>query len=281
MMVTIQNLKFTYSRRKQLFEGLDLNLSNGHIYGLLGKNGTGKSTLLHLMSGLLFPQSGSIKILDFVPEERDVEFLQDLFLIPEEFAIADVTPKKYVDLYASFYPRFDKEQYKKYLKEFEIEADCSMASMSMGQCKKAFIAFALACNTRVLMMDEPTNGLDIPSKTQFRKIVASVATEDRCIVISTHQVRDLENLIDAVVILENHQIVFNESIDEIACKYSFVSYTDSDKPDQLLYDEPGVIGGRAIILNRKELPSRVDMEVLFNAVTSGDQEINGLFTTKI
>lgn len=280
-MVAIQNLKFTYSRRKRLFEGLDLSLSNGHIYGLLGKNGTGKSTLLHLMSGLLFPQSGSIEVLDFIPEERDVEFLRNLFLIPEEFVVADVTPERYADLYASLYPRFNEKQYKDYLKEFDIEPGCSMARMSMGQRKKAFIAFALACNTRILMMDEPTNGLDIPSKTQFRKIIASVATDDRCIVISTHQVRDLENLIDAVVILENHRIVFNEPIDEIACKYSFISYTDSDKPDQLLYDEPGVIGGRAIVLNRKEVPSRVDMEILFNAVTSGDREISGLFTTKI
>ncbi|MDR3062496.1 MAG: ABC transporter ATP-binding protein [Dysgonamonadaceae bacterium] len=280
-MITIQNLEFTYSRRKRLFEGLNLSLSSGHIYGLLGKNGTGKSTLLHLMSGLLFPRSGGIEISGFLPGKRDVSFLEELFLIPEEFVVPDVTPERYAGLYASFYPHFDQGQYHKYLEEFEIEADHSMMKMSMGQRKKAFIAFALACNTRILMMDEPTNGLDIPSKTQFRRIIASVATEDRCIIISTHQVRDLENLIDTVVILENHQIVFNESIDDIACKYSFVSYTDSDKPDQLLYDEPGIIGGKAIVPNRKEGPSRVDMEILFNAVTSSKKEVSGLFTTKI
>ncbi len=279
-MVTISNLEFTYSRRKRLFDNLNLSLSNGHIYGLLGKNGTGKSTLLHLLSGLLFPQSGTIVASGSNPGKREVLFLQELFLVPEEFATPAVTPEKYADLYSSFYPRFDEAQYNEYLKEFEVEKDNSLAKMSMGQRKKAFIAFALACNTRILLMDEPTNGLDIPSKTQFRKIIASVATGERCIVISTHQVRDLENLIDAVVILEDHRIVFNESIDDIAAKYCFVSYTDSEKPVTMFYDEPGVIGGKAIIPNQKGNSSRVDMEILFNAVTSSKQEVSAVFTTK-
>ena len=280
-MVEISELKFMYSKRKRLFDELNLSLSNGHIYGLLGKNGAGKTTLLHLMSGLLFPDSGTIVASGFVPGKREVAFLQDFFLVPEEFAISGLTPAKYAQLYASFYPRFDENQYNEYLKEFEVDTEDSINKMSMGQRKKTFIAFALACNTRILLMDEPTNGLDIPSKTQFRKIIASIATDDRCIVISTHQVRDLENLIDAVVVLENHRIVFNESVDDIAAKFSFVSYTDSDKPEQPLYDEPGVMGGKAIVANQKETPSRVDMEILFNAVTSTKKEGNAIFTTKI
>ena len=280
-MIEISNLQFMYNKRKRLFDELNLSCSNGHIYGLLGKNGTGKSTLLHLMSGLLFPQSGSIVASGFVPGKREVAFLQDIFLVPEEFAVPGLTPAKYARLYASFYPRFDENQYNEYLNEFEVDTEDPMNKMSMGQRKKTFIAFALACNTRILLMDEPTNGLDIPSKTQFRKIIASIATEDRCIVISTHQVRDLENLIDAVVILEGHQIVFNESIDDVASKFSFVSYTDSDKPEQILYDEPGVMGGKSIVPNAKGNPSRVDMEILFNAVTSTKKNGNAIFTTKI
>ncbi len=280
-MVTISDLKFTYSKRKRLFDKLNLNLSNGHIYGLLGKNGTGKSTLLHLLSGLLFPQTGTIVAAGFFPGKREVAFLRDFFLVPEEFFVPNVTPVRYADLYAPFYPHFDDNQYNQYLREFEVSPGDSLLKMSMGQRKKAFIAFALACNTRILLMDEPTNGLDIPSKTQFRKIIASIATDERCIVISTHQVRDLENLIDTVVILEDHRIVFNKSIDDVAAEYSFVSYTDSDKPEKILYDEPGVIGGKAIISNQKGISSRVDMEILFNAVTSSRKEVSSLFTTKI
>ncbi len=279
-MITISDLKFTYSRRKRLFDNLNLNLFNGHIYGLLGKNGTGKSTLLHLLSGLLFPQSGTIVSAGFVPGNREVAFLQDFFLVPEEFFVPDVTPVRYADLYASFYPHFDNDQYNRYLREFEVASGDSLLTMSMGQRKKAFIAFALACNTRILLMDEPTNGLDIPSKTQFRKIIASIATDERCIVISTHQVRDLENLIDTVVMLEDHRIVFNKSIDDVAMEYRFVSYTDSDKPNQILYDEPGVVGGKAIVSNENEIPSKVDMEILFNAVTSTRKEVSSVFTTK-
>ena len=265
-MVTIKNLYFTYSKRNTLFENLNLTLSEGHIYGLLGKNGTGKTTLLSLVSGLLFPAEGKIDVRGKNPGKRQVDFLQELFLVSEEFELPDVSPKSYEALYSSFYPHFDREQYHHYLKELEVDADDKMNKMSMGQRKKAYISFALACNTQLLLMDEPTNGMDIPSKAQFRKLIASLATENRCIVISTHQVRDLENLIDVIVILDNHRIVFNQSVDAISEKFSFVSYNQTEVAGQFLYEETGALGGKGITENLSGHPSRVDMELLFNGV---------------
>jgi ABC-2 type transport system ATP-binding protein len=213
--------------------------------------------------------------------KREVDFLQNLFLVSEEFDLPDVSPKTYAALYSSFYPHFDKEQYAYYLQEFEIDAGRAMNKMSMGQRKKAYIAFALACNTRLLLMDEPTNGMDIPSKAQFRKLIASMATENRCIVISTHQVRDLENLIDTIVILENHRIVFNQSVDEKNEKLSFVSYHHTDAAGQFLYEEAGALGGKGIASNRSGSPSRVDIELLFNGIITEKETISGLFTNNI
>ncbi len=277
-MIAISNLCFTYSKKQSLFDELSLTLSPGRIYGLLGKNGTGKTTLLNLMAGMLFPQEGKIEIQGKIPARRQVGFLQEFFLLPEEFYVPEVNPREYAKLYASFYPAFSSEQYNQYLKELEVDPKHKLNKMSMGQRKKAFIAFALACNTRVLLMDEPTNGLDIPSKTQFRRLLASVATEDRYLIISTHQVRDLENLIDSVVILENHRIVFNHNLDEVASRLSFVAYNDSEKPTGYLYDEPGVLGGKVIVRNTSETPSRIDMELLFNAIVAGKNGIPELFT---
>ena len=243
-MIEIKNLYFAYNKRNKLFENLNLTLSEGHIYGLLGKNGTGKTTLLSLVSGLLFPADGKIDVCGKNPAKRRVDFLRELFLVSEEFDLPNVSPMGYAALYSSFYPCFDEEQYRYYLSEFEVNAAEKMQKMSMGQRKKAYISFALACNTRLLLMDEPTNGMDIPSKAQFRKLIAAIAAENRCIVISTHQVRDLENLIDTIVILENHQIVFNQSVDAISEKLSFVSYRNPEEAGQLLYDETEALGGK-------------------------------------
>ncbi len=280
-MITIKSLYFTYNKHYKLFENLSLTLSEGRIYGLLGKNGTGKTTLLSLISGLLFPQEGKIDVLGKNPGKRQVDFLQELFLVSEEIYIPDVTPRGYAALYVSFYPHFDEKQYNDYMQEFEINQENKINKMSMGQRKKVYIAFALACNTKVLLMDEPTNGMDIPSKSQFRKLIASVATENRYIVISTHQVRDLENLIDTIVVLENHRIVFNQDMESISEKLSFVSYNnDADITGQLLYKESGVFGGKGITSNQSANPSRVDIELLFNGIISEKENITGLFTPK-
>ncbi len=279
-MITITNLSFAYNKRKRLFEDLTLRLSPGRIYGLLGKNGTGKTTLLNLMSGMLFPHEGKIDVMGNIPGKRQTGFLRELFLVPEEFFVPDVHPVQYAKLYASFYPRFDDSQYHFYLKELEVDPEQCLPKMSMGQRKKAFIAFALACNTRILLMDEPTNGLDIPSKTQFRRLLASVATDERCLLISTHQVRDLDNLIDTVVVLEKNRIIFNETIDTVAGKLTFKTYNESEKPAGILYDEPGMLDGKAILANQSGKPSRIDMELLFNAIVSGKSAITDLFTSK-
>ena len=277
-MVTIKNLYFTYSKHNKLFENLNLTLSDGHIYGLLGKNGTGKTTLLSLISGLLFPLEGTMDVRGKNPVKRQIDFLQELFLVSEEFDLPDVSPMGYATLYSSFYPHFDEKQYRHYLKEFEVDAGSVMTKMSMGQRKKAYISFALACNTRLLLMDEPTNGMDIPSKAQFRKLIASIATENRCIVISTHQVRDLENLIDTIVVLENHQIIFNQSVDTISEKLSFVFYHHAEATGQFLYEEIEALGNKGIAANPSGSPSRVDMELLFNGLISEKGKITALFT---
>jgi ABC-2 type transport system ATP-binding protein len=189
-MIELSNLSFSYTR-ETLFSQLDLSLRPGNICGLLGKNGAGKTTLLKLLAGLLFPQKGKARIMGMRPNDRSPAFLQELSFLPEEFSLPSVSPKKYEQLYAPFYPRFRSALFSNYLSEFEIEPNQNLDRCSFGQKKKFLLAFGLSTDSRLTLLDEPTNGLDIPSKRQFRKALASVLTDDRLIVISTHQARDL------------------------------------------------------------------------------------------
>lgn len=271
-MVRINNLSFGYSKRTLLFENLQLSLSKGHIYGLLGKNGAGKSTLLKNMIGLAFPQSGTCLINNQPAYKRLPQVLEEVYFIPEEIYVPSLTVRQFVNNTALFYPKFSQTKFYQYLAEFDVDQDAVLTKLSFGQQKKFMIAFGLASNTSLLVMDEPTNGLDIPSKVQFRKIMASAITEDRCMIISTHQVRDLDSLIDTVVILHNREIVVNQELDSIAEQLTFTTIP-ANQSHTVLYAEDSVRGKQAILPNTTGAYSKVDMELLFNAIISGEQNI--------
>lgn len=274
-MISIQHLSFSYKKQRPLFQDLNLELQAGHIYGLLGKNGAGKSSLLKHIAGLLFPQKGSCTVMGYDAHLRRPAFLQNLFLVPEEFYLPQVHIKNYLRTYAPFYPNFDERAFLDYLDEFKIPANQRLTEMSYGQKKKVLISFALATNTKVLIMDEPTNGLDIPSKSQFRKIIASALSSDRCIVISTHQVRDLDNLIDNIVIIDNHRIIFRQDVEEVTTRLVFKAVTQLDGKE--LYADSSLKGHAIVAENDGTQRSRVDMELLFNAVLEQPERITQIF----
>ena len=274
-MIAIKNLNFSYTKNKRIFSDLNLDLDTGHIYGLLGKNGAGKSTLLKNMIGLVYPNSGEILILGQNVQQRNPSLLQEICFIPEDLYLPDVSVKSYLKSNTCFYPNFDESYFQKLFTEFQIPANQNLGNMSYGQKKKFLISFGLATNTKVVIMDEPTNGLDIPSKAQFRKVLAAVMNEDRVIVISTHQVRDLDNLIDSVIILDQHRIVLNESIQTIADRLHFKKVTELSQ--DILYAEQGIGTYNVISTNADFEDSKIDLELLFNAVTVENEKITNQF----
>lgn len=273
-MIQVDHLDFRYRKGKDVFSGLDLTLTKGHVYGLLGKNGAGKSTLLKLMCGLLFPQQGQLSVMGYIPRERKPSFLSDLFFIPEEIFLPEMKMCDYGRLIAPFYPNFQLSQLEAYMDEFEVSAKEKLNKMSYGQRKKALISLGLACNTRLLVMDEPTNGLDIPSKSHFRRLISSVATEERCVVISTHQVRDLENLIDALVIIDESRILVNTTTDQVTDRLMFKSLREED---EALFAEVSLKGRWGVVPNSKHEDSKLDMELFFNAVLENPEKIRQIF----
>ncbi len=271
-MINIKNLTFGYKKNQQLFRELTLDLKAGSIYGLFGMNGAGKTTLLKHISGMLFPQQGECLIFEKDVKERTPEIMANIYIIPEEFVLPSIKISTFAELHAPFYPRFSYELFEKYLKEFEISNGKNLTKYSYGQKKKFLIAFGLATQTNVLLMDEPTNGLDIPSKSQFRRIMAAAATEDQCIVISTHQVRDLASIIDHVIVLDNGKIIFHKSTFDIGEKLSFGKLREASN-QQVLYAEE-VLGGKAAIYQNNGQDTAIDLELLFNAIIKDPQVIN-------
>jgi len=276
-MLQVSNLSFGYNKKRLLYKDLSLSLEKGSIYGLLGKNGAGKSTLLKNLVGLLFPKKGHISVNGFTPHKRQPAFLETVYMIPEEVYVPSLTISGYMKLYAPFYPGFDKEKFYQYLEQLEVTGPDKLNTLSFGQQKKFIIAFAFACNTEVLLLDEPTNGLDIPSKIKFRKLISSILTEDRIIVISTHQIRDLDHLIDQVIIIDQGDLLLKASIDQIATRLNFKVVGEIADENKVLYSEESLKGYSIVAENTDGEDSKVNLEHLFNAVTGNAEKVKSMF----
>lgn len=274
-MISINNLHFSY-KKTPVFSGINATMKPGRIYGVLGRNGTGKSTLLYTIAGLVRPQSGEVVVNGFNPFQRDAAFLQSVFLVPEEFYLPDISIPNLIKYYSPFYPDFDQSSFGQYISQFDIPADATLLSMSYGQKKKALISFGLATNTQTLLMDEPTNGLDLISKGQLRKIIAGAINEGKCFIISTHQVKDLENLIDDVVILNDTRILFNENLAKVSKKLSFQISFEPEYGDEVIYQEQLLRGSAIVKRNLGNEESRIDLELLYKATMNDSERIQSI-----
>ena len=277
-MLKISDLAFSYSGNDcKVFNDFSLSFEKGAVYGLLGLNGTGKSTLLYLLTGLLRPQQGSVVYKGEDVQKRLPSTLSDMFIVPEEFELPKMSIKRYAALHAGFYPNFSYEQLQKNLAMFGLDDSVVFNNLSMGQQKKAFMCYALATNTSLLVMDEPTNGLDIPSKSEFRRLIASNMTDDKTIIISTHQVRDIDSLLDHIVIIDGSQVLLNASSDEICRRLLFAEQPISEPTDGALFVQPSVAGNSVILPNEFDEESRLNLELLFNGVLAERDKFAVLF----
>ncbi|MBR4065942.1 MAG: ATP-binding cassette domain-containing protein [Bacteroidaceae bacterium] len=262
-MIAIENLSFAYSKFKVL-DNISTTFEQGKIYGLLGSNGVGKSTMFKLLCGLLTTKEGTISIDGCTPHGRKPSFLSKIFYVPEDFEGPAISIKNYAAGVAQFYPNYDAGLFARLLEDFEIDVTRKFTSLSLGQRKRAILALALAVRTDYLFLDEPTNGLDIPSKAEFRKMVAAAMDEKRTIIISTHQVKDVENLLDHIMILDRKAVLLDKSVSDIQKEFRFdISPT---APADALYVEPGLGGCCSISRNTAGEESRINIELLFNYI---------------
>ena len=274
-MLIIEKLTFRYSRRKPpVLDDFSMEIGSGSVVGLLGPNGAGKSTLLYLIAGALTPGSGQVLFKGKSTRKRQPSVISDIFIVPEEFSLPAVTISEFVILNGGFYPRFSAEDLSRQPETFDIDPTQNLGSMSMGQKKKAYMCFALACNTSLLLMDEPTNGLDIPAKSTFRRFIASNMNEERTIVISTHQVRDIDKILDHVIIIDNKQVLFDRSVSDITANLRFVTTNDPAMLTASLFTQPNVGGANIILPNDTETETDINLESLFGLALSNPHLLN-------
>lgn len=276
-MIKAEHLCFGYGKNKQVFNDFNLEIEKGKIIGLLGKNGTGKSTLLYIICGLLKPSHGNVTIKGIDIRRRLPQTLSDIYLVPEEFDLPNLSMKQFVKLNSGFYPNFSNETLNTCLNDFDLGMDINLGELSMGQKKKAYMCFALATNTSLLLMDEPTNGLDIPSKSQFRKVIASGMTDEKTIIISTHQVRDIDRLLDHITIIDGTEVLLNKSVKEITERFYFCEQSMNEPTDGALFIQPSVQGNSIIMENKFNEESPMNLEVLFNAILAERNKIQEVF----
>ena len=279
-MLKVENLTFSYRRKSRpVLDGFSLNVDAGGVYGLLGRNGAGKSTLLYLISGLLTPRSGQVLFRGVNTRRRLPATLSDIFIVPEEFTLPRIPLKDYMKANAPFYPRFSEEDLRRHLEIFDMDTELNLGSLSMGQKKKAFMSFALACNTSLLLMDEPTNGLDIPGKSAFRRFIASNMTDERSIVISTHQVRDIDRLLDHIIIMDNSEVILNERVDCVTDRLKFLVTDSPSVIEAALYSQPSIGGMNVILPNDDETDTELNLESLFEMSMARPDVLKDLFNS--
>ena len=268
-MINFTNVSFDYPKKK-LFTDLSFELAKWRVYGLLGENGTGKTTIINLICGTLFAKNGVVSVNGKNSKDRLASMYENMYLIPEEFQLPSIYLASFIKAYAPFYPNFSHERMTDYIARFKVDINTRLDKMSMGQRKKALISFGFATGCSVMLLDEPTNGLDIPSKSVFRSMIAEIANEDRIIIISTHQIRDLDMLLDSVMILDDNNLVLNTTITEIEDKLYFGS---SNQMENVLYSD----GGLAVRKNTNADESVVNIEILFNAFINNKEEFSRIF----
>ncbi len=260
-MVTFEAVTFGYGKRP-LFEGLDLVVRPGSTVGLLGLNGAGKTSLLKLGAGALFPAAGRVKIFGRESRRREASLLADVCFVPEDPWAPALTPAGWLSRYGVFRPRMDIPLFDSLMKEFSLDSGQKVSKMSYGQRKKFAVAAALSSGARAVFLDEPTNGLDIPSKAQFRRALAMAASEERIFIVSTHQARDLENLLDPIVIIHEGKVLCSFPASALAERLS-AERLPALEGRQVVYAEKDALGWTALLPGRGG--SGVDLEFAFNA----------------
>ncbi len=277
-MLNIKNCTFNYRHKGEpTIDDFSLNLKEGGVYGLLGSNGAGKTTLLQLISGLLTPVSGEVTLDGENTRLRHPSTLEKIFFVPEEIDLPPLKLDTFINLNGALYPKFSKEEMYHHLDTLGLPRDIRLDKLSMGQKKKVALSFAMACNTKILLMDEPTNGLDIPAKSAFRKYVIESMSDDRIFVISTHQVRDVSQILDHILIMDKRKVLLDRTVSEIQDKMKFTETVNNELINNALYAVKGLGGASVILPNEDGDDSELNIELLFDFAISDPEKLNSLF----
>jgi len=210
--ITITDLTKRFGNMTAL-ENIDLEVEKGQIVGLLGPNGSGKTTLIKIMTGLLQPTSGNITING---KEPGIETKKIVAYLPDRNALPDhMTTKQLINLYEDFFEDFDRENAERMATDLGLDFDQEMKKMSKGTKEKLQLILVMARRSEVYLLDEPIGGVDPATRDYILRTIISNYNEEAIVLISTHLIADIEQVLDDVIFIKEGKIVLHKSAEEI------------------------------------------------------------------
>jgi len=222
------------NKKVHAVDGLNLNVPEGSIYGLLGRNSAGKTTTIRMAMGLARPTAGEIKVFGLNPavDPERVTVLRQVGYVPEDKMLAALTPRKLLELNRSFYPEtWSDDLARKVVKRLELPLDTPFLKLSLGNKTKSALATAIAQRSSLLILDEPTTGLDpIALDELLRLLVEDCTAEGRTIFLSTHQLTEIEQIADHIGIMDRGRILLEGPLDDIRSSFRRLIVTGTALP---------------------------------------------------
>lgn len=197
---------------------VSISLEGGKIYGLLGPNGSGKTTLMRLISGLFYPTKGEIEIMS---EKKSIVSKASVAYMPTESFFYDYMKIKDVEqFFIDFFEDFDATKFDELLKKMNLSKNLKVSALSSGMNAKLRVAVTMARRAKIYLLDEPLNGIDLVARDAIMSAIIQEAREDNVIIISSHLIDVMENVLDDVIFIKEGQIVINENAEEAREKYN-------------------------------------------------------------
>jgi len=234
-LLRIERLSKSFGRHRVLRD-FDLGIESGRVYGLLGRNGEGKTTLARILMGVIPADAGGIYYRGRKIAFRDSAYKREFGYIPEDpFFYEEMTVQGSMDFNARFYPRWDRKRAAADLERFALDSKARIRTFSRGMKLKLELAMALAASPEFLILDDPTSGLDVPTRRDFlRDIIRELAASGTTILFATHLVHELERIVERLLILHGGRLVLDEDFDKVKAQTRmnlediFVSFVSKD-----------------------------------------------------
>jgi ABC-2 type transport system ATP-binding protein len=222
-MVSISGLQKSY-KNKQVLNDVNLTLSAGQILGLVGPNGAGKTTCLQALLGLI-SYDGNIDVLGYNPRKNrekmlaDVAYIADVAVLPKWIKVSQA-----LTYMQGVHPNFNRQKAEAFLAKTNIPATAKVNTLSKGMVTQLHLALILAVDAKILILDEPTLGLDILTRRQFyTHLLEDFYDKDKCIIVTTHQIEEIEHILTDVAFIREGKIVLNQSLDDIRIRFKLVA----------------------------------------------------------
>lgn len=264
-MIQLNDLSFGYRRNSLALRDITTEIGPG-MHLLLGANGSGKTTLLKIIAGMRLAAPSMCLIDGISAASRNPDILNRTFLLTDSMTFPYRTINEMVHYHAPFFPDFDREMLHENLDTFRMTGDEPMTRFSLGNRKKAQLAYVLALRPKVLMFDEPANGLDISSRDEFISMLARSTRQDQTVIVSSHTVFDFQNIVDSVMVLSDGHLILSMPIWQITRRLAFVS--DSMPIEGALFMKQALGRFNAIVANDADLETDIDFTLFYSSLQS-------------